>query len=112
MIAHSVKRSRLTGRTRCSRRQTKGMTTNHGSGRDDRLGNEGADDFFFVFSSQGFWTGNGFTEDVTQAASYPDGRLCLEAADEASKQTGVDCWASICPGPEPAQIIEALCDFE
>jgi hypothetical protein len=44
-----------------------------------------------VQSSLGLWAGEGWAKKWCDAVSYPDGKACLESAEQVAKKTGVRC---------------------
>jgi hypothetical protein len=50
-----------------------------------------AEGVLFVYSRLGYWTGEDFAEDFTQALHYPDGAASLKAAAALSSRLSVAC---------------------
>lgn len=44
-----------------------------------------------VQSSLGLWAGEGWARTWGEALTYPDGKSCLESAEQVARKTGVRC---------------------
>ena len=44
-----------------------------------------------IQSAHGLWNGDGWVKKWSDAVSFPDGKSCLETAEQVAKKTGVRC---------------------